>query len=181
MATIGFSVKFPWGEETHFVPKIWKGLVDYNGYTIADIFLYAVAIEEKGLIDKLFPHNLENLENIFPKIHTIREDKANLWKPGRKIHPVVFNQTKDRFQFAPVLECKSVQKIEIRYIPEMPGRGCIKINGIFKSVFNSNFSDDKDFLNQLALNDGFNSIEDFFRFFNKDFTGKIIHFTDFEY
>mgnify|MGYP001053219197 CR=1 FL=1 len=182
MATIGFSTKFPWGEETHFVPKIWKGLTEYKIHDKLDIFL-------NGLEQYVIKNNLpdmdkiisKSLDDVFPKIHTIREDKADLWKPGRKIHPVVFNRTKDRFQFAPVLECKSVQKIEIRYIPEMPWLGCIKINGIFKSVFNSNFSDDKDFLNQLALNDGFNSIEDFFRFFNKNFTGKIIHFTNFEY
>ena len=175
MATIGFSVKFSWGEETHFVPKIWEGIIEYGLFPQWASLPYLLLAEGKNL-DYIFKK-----EGISPKIHTIREDKADLWKPGRKIHPVVFNRTKDRFQFAPVLECKSVQKIEIRYIPEMPWRGCIKINGIFKSVFNSNFSDDKDFLNQLALNDGFNSVEDFFRFFSKDFSGKIINWTDFKY
>jgi len=174
MATIGFSVKFPWGEETHFVPKIWKGLVDYNGYTIADIFLYAVAIEEKGLIDKLFPHNLEN---IFPKIHTIREDKANLWKPGRKIHPVVFNRTKDRFQFAPVLECKSVQEFEIEYINN-GNEVIIVIDGthFYNSLLNINKG-----IGELATNDGFISPLYFLSFFKENFRGKIIHWTEFKY
>ena len=181
MATLSFKTQFPWGYQTYFIPKIWRGLIDNMGM-YSDYMSYVNTILNSGndkIMEAFFP--VKDINTISPKIHTIREDKHDLWKPGRKIHMAVFNRTKDRFQFAPVLECKSVQKIEIRYIPEMPGRGCIKINGIFKSVFNSNFSDDKDFLNQLALNDGFNSIEDFFRFFNKDFTGKIIHFTDFRY
>ena len=33
----------------------------------------------------------------------------------------------------------------------------------------------------LAKHDGFNSMEDFFKWFDKDFKGKIIHWTDFRY
>ena len=33
----------------------------------------------------------------------------------------------------------------------------------------------------LVQNDGFASISDFFKFFNKDYTGKIIHWTDLKY
>src|SRR5699024_11014489 len=56
-----------------------------------------------------------NFFNKEHKIHTIRHDGKNRWKTGNKIHMVINNRTKDRFQFAPVLECKSVQKIEIKY------------------------------------------------------------------
>ena len=107
MATIGFSVKFPWGDETHFVPKIWEGIIEYGLFPQWASLPYLLLAEGKNL-DYIFKK-----EGISPKIHTIREDKADLWKPGRKIHPVVFNRTKNRFQFAPVLECKSVQGIEI--------------------------------------------------------------------
>lgn len=34
---------------------------------------------------------------------------------------------------------------------------------------------------RLAFNDGFNSLEEFFEWFDKDYVGKIIHFTDFKY
>ena len=36
-------------------------------------------------------------------------------------------------------------------------------------------------LRELAKNDGFESVEDFFAYFNKDFKGKIIHWTDLQY
>jgi hypothetical protein len=36
-------------------------------------------------------------------------------------------------------------------------------------------------LNKLSKNEGFNLVDDFFRFFNKDFEGKIIHWTNYKY
>ena len=171
MATIGFSVKFPWGEETHFVPKIWEGIIEYGLFPQWASLPYLLLAEGKNL-DYIFKK-----EGISPKIHTIREDKADLWKPGRKIHPVVFNRTKNRFQFAPVLECKSVQGIEIEYIND-GNDVIITIDG--KYFFNSLSGINKG-IDELATNDGFLSPLYFFMFFNKDFTGKIIHFTDFEY
>ena len=171
MATIGFSVKFSWGEETHFVPKIWEGIIEYGLFPQWASLPYLLLAEGKNL-DYIFKK-----EGISPKIHTIREDKADLWKPGRKIHPVVFNRTKNRFQFAPVLECKSVQGIEIEYIND-GNDVIITIDG--KYFFNSLSGINKG-IDELATNDGFLSPLYFFMFFNKDFTGKIIHFTDFEY
>ena len=34
---------------------------------------------------------------------------------------------------------------------------------------------------QLAINDGFESLKHFFEYFNEDFEGKIIHWTDLKY
>ena len=51
--------------------------------------------------------------NFRPKRHTIREDKKDRWKVGAKIHMVINNRTKDRLQFAPILEVKAIQKIKI--------------------------------------------------------------------
>jgi hypothetical protein len=34
---------------------------------------------------------------------------------------------------------------------------------------------------ELAQNNGFDTVKDFFEYFNKDFKGKIIHWTDFKY
>jgi len=33
----------------------------------------------------------------------------------------------------------------------------------------------------LSANDGFDSVEQFFQWFDKDFKGKLIHWTDYEY
>jgi hypothetical protein len=33
----------------------------------------------------------------------------------------------------------------------------------------------------LSVNDGFDSVDDFFEWFNEDFAGKIIHWTDLKY
>ena len=38
-----------------------------------------------------------------------------------------------------------------------------------------------DQMETLAIADGFDSIEDFFKYFTNDFTGKIIHWTDLKY
>jgi hypothetical protein len=110
------------------------------------------------------------------KIHTIRHDVSNRWKVGKLIHFVINNRTPDRFQFAPVMKCTGVQAIQIKYW----------YNGKDEK-FNapSVYIDDKELnateVETLALNDGFNCKADFFDYFNTDFTGKLIHWTDKKY
>src|SRR5699024_6288862 len=122
-----------------------------------------------------------NFFNKEHKIHTIRHDGKNRWKTGNKIHMVINNRTKDRFQFAPVLECKSVQKIEIKYHDKITkhwqylihGKNVsIKVNGHPLAYFD---------LCALCFNDGFPTVESFFNWFDKSFEGKIIHWTDLKY
>jgi hypothetical protein len=166
MATLSFKTEFPWGKRTKFVGKIWQGLLNDNSATEGDIGNILLDANDKQLNEFDFYKN-----ELLPKIHSIRKDPHDLWKPGRKIHMVIFNRTKNRFQFAPVLECKSVQRIEIKY-------------GYFSKrvyVDRDQFELRYDELHELIRNDGFNSVDDFFRFFNKDFVGKIIHWTDFLY
>lgn len=104
------------------------------------------------------------------KFHTIREDKANRWKAGNDIHFIINNRTPNRFQFAPVVKCVSTQKIEIKYyVKNNANKVSITIEG--KEIN----------LNDLAINDGFKSAGQFLDYFNKDFTGKIIHWTDLKY
>ena len=116
----------------------------------------------------------ELIGSIQTKIHTIREDAGNRWKAGNDIHMVINNRTKNRLQFAPVMKCVSVQKIEIH---NHDGKGVslysfVKIDGRQLGWPE---------IDKLATNDGFDSVEDFFSWFNKDFKGKIIHWTDFKY
>lgn len=119
------------------------------------------------------------LNTLKPKIHTIRKDKNGRWKPGMSIQMVYRGagyKIKDEFNKGiPELQtCKAVQKIEIVYGDSL---------GPFHPVI---VAIDKRILNeserlQLAINDGFLSLEDFFDWFDKDFTGKIIHWTNFHY
>ena len=175
MATLNFKTEFPWGEPTYFVPKIWRALREING--MHDEYLeysaQAVITENDDILSAFFP--IKDFDKITRKIHTIRKDEKNLWYPGRKFHMVIFNRTKKRFQFAPVLECVSVQKICIirNFLINK-----IKVIRVFVDHKELDFYERR----RLSYNDGFNSINDFFRFFDqKDFTGKIIHWTDFLY
>jgi hypothetical protein len=106
-----------------------------------------------------------------PKIHTLREDPNERWKPGRKIdmtigdryHPMVFNS----------MVCKSTQSVHIYYdnflFPMVPE---VYIDGrelLSSEVF------------ELAKNDGFDSLENFYRWFDQSKKLKLIHWTDFKY
>lgn len=169
--TLSFQTKWPErmgelaGEPNYFVEKIWDGLHFPNCRDAFDLF--------RDNYIKKFGQDWDSEDEFNPKLHTIRLDPHNRWKQGTKIHFVINNRTKDRFQFAPVIECMSVQKIEIvyRHIKnERPANAWI--DGRIMS---------EDEIEQLSLNDGFPSVEAFFQYFNGDFSGKIIHFTDLKY
>lgn len=98
------------------------------------------------------------------KIHTIREDKTNRWKPGNKIQMATGVRTKKYNCFKEAV-CVAVQSIEIT-------KNKVYIDG--KKL-------NKQEIKTLAINDGFNGIVDFFKWFNQDFAGKIIHWTHFQY
>lgn len=111
------------------------------------------------------------------KIHTIREDKNNRWKIGMKIQQWLFNPRhvqKHPHQFGEDA-CQMIQKIDIRYDEFMFQRiPHIYIDGL-KII-------DKSVIEQIAINDGFESSKSFFAWFNKDIEGwKIIHWTDKQY
>lgn len=163
------------GGDTLFVPKIWKGLIDrlhIDGYGEFIMNSYQNIPEHSF---NVVPEN-NSLKQIHPKLHTIRKDEKNLWVPGRKIHMVVFNRTKNRFQFAPVLEVKSIQHVKITYDEKVCEECCIEpavfVNGKLQNI---------EKLEQLARNDGFKSAQQFCQWFSEDFTGKIIHWTNLKY
>jgi hypothetical protein len=120
-------------------------------------------------------------KNITPKKHTIRLDKKNRWKVGNKIHAVYHNRTKSQHQIAPIFECKGIQDIEITY---NHGKAFVIIkNKPCPAIWIHDFKSDYVHPNilEIAINDGFNNLTDFFNWFNADFKGKIIHFTNFRY
>lgn len=112
-----------------------------------------------------------------PKIHTIR--KGGRWDVGDTIHMAYGVRTKGYEQFNRMLpdltKVKSVQKIEMDWSKTSTSMA----NGPLLRIK----IDGKVFMNHLVLsrNDGFDSYDDFRRWFNKDFKGQIIHWTDFRY
>ncbi len=112
------------------------------------------------------------------KPHTIRRDKFNKWVVGKNIHFFEWSAKPYRsthFKFAPVIACVSTQIIEI----------CWTDADGFLMAIPTIWVDGKWLVGEaeelLALNDGFDSLQSFYAWFNKDFTGKIIHWTDLKY
>jgi len=172
--TLGFSTHWPKqmpeqlaGKENCFVEKILEGLKQNE---IINDFQFKISQEAY----------LDNILNRYvlyqdAKLHTIREDKTGLWKAENKIHFVINNRTPQRFQFAPVIRCVSIQKIQISHYSKKMYHETAPIVQV------DDFRLKSEEIDQLAKNDGFNSVEDFFAWFNKDFTGKIIHWTNLKY
>lgn len=102
------------------------------------------------------------------KIHSIREDKTNRWKAGNKIHFATGVRTKNYNCFKEGV-CIRTQKIEFSHKHRMP------YVSIDNKILSSYEAED------LAKKDGFDTLEDFFKWFGKDFKGKIIHWTGFIY
>jgi len=120
------------------------------------------------------------------KIHTIREDKNDRWKPGNIIHFATGVRTKNYNQFAKGT-CKSIQLIEL--INHGNHVFCKIIINDSDYIHNDcidyeNNRHDIHLLAKVAHNDGLN-IHDFISWFvpnkNDKFKGKIIHWTDFQY
>lgn len=160
---LSFKQKFKDGKPTYFIEKIWDSLIeefnDFTQYRPDFIMSYR----------NKFNNHWDSTERILPKRHTIREDKNGRWKPGMKIHFFIGSRTLFAFLFAPVVECKSVQKIEIYTRDSLH---FMKIDGRFLNHLEAE---------NLAINDGFDNVEDFFNWFNDDFEGKIIHWTNLKY
>lgn len=107
------------------------------------------------------------------KIHTIREDKLQRWKPGMTIHMATGVRTPAYHCFKEMV-CVSVQTIEI----DLTGLIMIKIDGRQLMQFVET--------NTVAENDGFKNIIGFRNWFaetyeDKVFVGRIIQWTDFKY
>lgn len=167
--TLSFSQKFPDKSPTYFVEKIING-IQLNNLAHIDILN----------VDSKMRYSLrDKFGELAPKIHTIRADPKNRWREGIYIHFVINNRTKNRFQFAPILPVKKVQRIVIEWKEcELYGKKepfCWIDGKCICAGF------DATNWRLLARNDGFESTDDFFRWFRSDFTGKLIHWTDFSY
>lgn len=164
--TLSFSTHIN-GQPTHFVGKIWACLYE-KGFRDSIYSRYNLTHMEKfgDVMDPKSPSKRN------PKLHTIREDKSSRWKAGNKIHFVIKNRTPDRFQFAPIIRCRSVQSIKIVPDPMYLDKTEVYVDGRLLS---------KDEQQQLAWNDGFDNLVSFWMYFRNGFEGKIIHWTDTHY
>ena len=166
--TLSFKTQID-GYPTYFIEKIWTAFnLGEGGYQID------FAERQYWLKKCTYSFNLDTtlLVKVGIKIHTIRSDKKNRWRVGMPIHFVVKNRRPQRFQFAPIIPCRSLQTFEIEWYKGYP---IVVIDGIH--FYNPIVGIDNG-MKSLAKNDGFDSLEEFFKYFNSDFKGKIIHWTD---
>lgn len=159
------------GKPNYFPQKIWKSLPGHIRVNFVEV-CYTPYFNKYG-------KTIDMMDVPEPKLHTIRLDPHNRWRAGMNIHPVINNRTSNRFQFAPTIPCVSVQKIEI-YIT---GTGLLRAALVYidDDVFYDDLTGINRGIEQLAINDGFDNTDDFFAYFNKDFTGSMIHWTDLKY
>ena len=112
------------------------------------------------------------------KIHTIRDDPKDRWKSWREIDFATGVRTKEYNCFKKC-QVMSTQHIFMTYA----------FDDIIEITIGSRYIADYSEKEQLAINDGFDSYKDFFDWFyplidkhpKKQFTGKIIHWTDKRY
>ena len=162
--TLQFQQKIN-NKPTHFVGKIMNS------------FLKKTSFNEFYFENLEVLHPLTDSRRISnPKLHTIRTDNSNRWKAGTNIHFKTWSGKpyhSKNINFAPVIKVVSIQEIEIIWNDEDNFRmttPVIYIDGVWFPKITT-----------LATNDGFDSVEDFYSYFNKDYKGKIIHWTNLKY
>jgi len=131
---------------------------------------------------KLFPWNKptefdRKIINGYKK-HTMREDIHERWKQGRRINHCHGVRTKHFDNFYNN-DCTGTQKVTIIHYPH---KASVYIDDRLVGHWSKTFEvTHYPKLKQLAKNDGFDSVTDFFKWFNENFTGKLIHWTDLRY
>ncbi|MEP4136712.1 MAG: hypothetical protein ABJL71_18935 [Cyclobacteriaceae bacterium] len=165
--TLGFSLYFDKAKKrpTHFPERVLASLS------------HDAHVKCLGLFAEKYPDYYGPWFTEKPKLHTIRADEKDRWRPGMDIHFVVGNRTPNRYQFAPVVKCTEVQNIEMIF----------NIEGFLINVDGKRLTYEQKV--DLAINDGFISYEHFLNWFvpicekspGLKFEGKIIHWTDTRY
>jgi hypothetical protein len=166
-----FMTQFPWGEKTHFIEKLWRMALNESLFTQSDLYEFG----RKYFAQCGF--EFENPMHYHPKLHTIR-GFSDRYKVGQMQQPFIWTGKPYKepiFRFTPLLPLVSKQKIEIIWLKRKHVIGrkpFVVIDGRLKYP---------DKLRIIAQNDGFINVDDFFRWFNKDFEGEIRHYTDLIY
>ena len=128
------------GKPTYFPEKIWQSFdSQFPHRLLEDQYVFS---DNKEMWDILKTCN--------PKFHTIRKDEKNRWKEGVLIDFFINARKKDMFRFAPKVPVISIQHIDIT---NYNGQREIHIDGKKLGQFQ---------IQKLVLNDGFESVKDFF-------------------
>lgn len=156
-----FKQLFPWGGPTCFMEKIGASKPHTD-------FLP----REKNPKFDIYKIPIVDVTRSFkPKRHSIRALSKRKWREGSLIHCYYNNRSKDAFQFHPTFMCTGIQNIKIRTFN----------GGLIFHIYVDGWLLNYNKMEALAINDGFDSLEDFLKWFNKDFDGIIIHWTDLKY
>lgn len=116
-----------------------------------------------------FREKIFKLPGYRPKTHTLRENFR--FKPGTVINFATGVRTKHYNEFKRDT-CKSTQTVVICRVPNC-GTPFVFVDGRCLNHYETE---------RLALNDGFDSVEDFARWFSKPlYILQLIHWTDFKY
>lgn len=116
-----------------------------------------------------FVEKITKQPGFWPKIHTLREGER--WKPGDLIHFAIGVRTKQYYEFKRDT-CKNTQSVIIVNVEGL-GFPIIYIDLRRLSIPERE---------KFALNDGFDSLADFARWFHKDiYVLQLNHWTDFKY
>lgn len=179
---LGFTQKIK-GKPNYFVRKIWKGIsmagIKLFPETNFQDFNYAHKFKLGCFIDGDLVMKLE------PKIHTIR--KGNRWRAGMIIDFFINTRTKNMFRFAPKIPVKHVQSIRIEYkyaFNVFAEKTTDKYPHIYidEKLYNPfGFPETFFRMRELSINDGFENQSEFYKYFNTNFEGQIIHWTDKKY
>ena len=154
------------GKPTYFPEKIWQGFPDSESY-IEQWFTDGKIYEGYDFHPDAF--------GMFPKLHTIRKDEKGRWKKDVMIDFFINARTKNMFRFAPKIPVVSIQNFRLFFFTDAPY--CYNVPAVY---IDEKFITGNDLL-QLVQNDGFDDVKSFFEYFNEDFEGKILHWTDLRY
>lgn len=166
---LGFKTQIN-GKPTYFPEKIIKAI--------------RTKLNVNDNIDLDYRFDIFAYDKVKPKLHTIREDKNNRWKPGAMIDFFINVRTKLMLRFAPRIRVVSTQTIEIFWYNRYKKKDLVNIfidDYLFAEVQFGKITKVKGDLHSLAQNDGFETVDDFLAYFNNDTVGKIIHWTDLKY
>lgn len=116
------------------------------------------------------------------KKHSIREDGKRRWKVGMLIHMAYGVRTKFYECFCDKHRCTGKQEIKIKWSKSKVFVSVDIDHKVFYTLQGGVVFIDKGMI-ELAKNDGFDSVEDFFRWFSEDTKPNtfIIHWTDLRY
>ena len=164
---------------TYFVERIHKGIRE---------------VLKTGVPYKTKDFSYQFYMDCEPKLHTVREDLKERWRPGINIDFFINVRQKNMLRFAPVLPVVSTQKIEFIWKDNTENLACLgtSFDKTCTIMIDNRFYGDAYYFNGsvisssytipiFANNDGFDTPEELFAYFNKNFKGKIIHWTEKRY